>query len=275
MEPLCFQMVKSSWESSDCVNILDKINFCDESLQEWGKEIMENFNSRIKERKLELKRLRSRRDADALEKYREEKKKLFMILEQKEVYWRQRSKQLWLKSGDRNTKYFHTTASARRRMNQILKLRDKEDKWVKWEDGLADLITEYYDELFKSSQMGGQVVVDCIEPKVNEDQNREMLCPIEEDEVKMAQFQMNPDKSPGTDGMTPAFYQKHWSIVSKDVVNSVREFFQQGMITPRLNGTNIVLIPKKKNLSIVGDLRPISLCNVLMRIIKKSYGKSA
>lgn len=33
--------------------------------------------------------------------------------------------------------------------------------------------------------------------------------------------------------------------------------------------TNVVLIPQKRCPIIVGDLRPISLCNVLMKIITK------
>lgn len=36
-----------------------------------------------------------------------------------------------------------------------------------------------------------------------------------------------------------------------------------------LNATNIILIPKKKNPTVVGELRPIALCNVLMKIITK------
>ena len=31
---------------------------------------------------------------------------------------------------------------------------------------------------------------------------------------------MHPDKSPGPNGMNPAFYQKIWSIVCKDIVTS-------------------------------------------------------
>lgn len=80
---------------------------------------------------------------------------------------------------------------------------------------------------------------------------------------------MHPDKAPGPDGMTPAFYQKHRSIVGNDVVNMTSRFFQEGVIEPSLNETNIVLIPKKKNPVTVGDLRPISLCNVLMKVITK------
>ncbi|KAM6550661.1 hypothetical protein CsatB_000469 [Cannabis sativa] len=49
----------------------------------------------------------------------------------------------------------------------------------------------------------------------------------------------------------------------------VRSFFASGSFPPSLNETNIVLIPKKKNAEIMNDIRPISLCNVLYKIISK------
>lgn len=57
--------------------------------------------------------------------------------------------------------------------------------------------------------------------------------------------------------------------MGKDVVNMVREFFEKGSMPQNLNATNVVLIPKKKYPTEVGDLRPISLCNVLVKIITK------
>ena len=83
------------------------------------------------------------------------------------------------------------------------------------------------------------------------------------EEVKNAVFSMHPDKSPGPDGMTPAFYQKYWTIIWNDVFKLVDRLFRDGDINPYLKSTNIVLIPKKKN------LRPISLCNVFMKVITK------
>lgn len=47
----------------------------------------------------------------------------------------------------------------------------------------------------------------------------------------------------------------------------VQDFFQNGVMPNGLNIMNIVLLPDKKSPSTVGDLRPISLCNVLVKII--------
>lgn len=74
---------------------------------------------------------------------------------------------------------------------------------------------------------------------------------------------MHPDKSLGPDGMSPGFYQKHWSIVGDDVVKVVHAFFETEEFSDQLTSTNIVLVPKKQHPKVMTDLRPISLCNVV------------
>lgn len=80
---------------------------------------------------------------------------------------------------------------------------------------------------------------------------------------------MHPDKSLGSDGMTPCFFQKHWKIVGEDIIKLVRNFFKDGMLNKEMNATNIVLISKKKCPSLNSDMRPITLCNVVVKIITK------
>lgn len=49
----------------------------------------------------------------------------------------------------------------------------------------------------------------------------------------------------------------------------VKHFFESGKLDNHLTATNIALISKKKNLVYMIDLRPISLCNVVDKIISK------
>lgn len=268
-EPMCKQVVMDSWETAAHNDIQSKIKYCGKNLQEWGKEITGKFSSRIKACRLEMKRLRKCRDIVSVQKYKDSKSDLIRILEQREIFWRQRSKQLWLHSGDKNSRYFHASASARRRTNQITQLKNSQGQWVSWDDGLADHITEQFKHLFTATRTNWQEVVECIDTRISAEQNADLLKEVSEEEVKTALFQMDPDKAPGPDGMTPAFYQRHWSIVGKDVFQLVRKFFQEGRLPDELNDTNVVLILKKKSPTRFGDLRPISLCNVLVKIITK------
>lgn len=108
-----------------------------------------------------------------------------------------------------------------------------------------------------------------IQPSISDHLNRELLKPVEDMEVKHALFQMNPDKAPGPDGMTPGFFLKHWNIVGSDIIKLVRDFVDTGQLGNDLNATNIVLIPKKKVPTSMSGLRPIALCNVSYKIISK------
>lgn len=112
-------------------------------------------------------------------------------------------------------------------------------------------------------------MIDCIERKVTAVQNEMLLCPITVEEVRKALFHMHPDKSPGPDGMSLEFYQKYWKIVGKDVVAVVKDFFDIGVFNQHLVHTNIPLVPKKRNPQTMTEIRPISLCNVIYKIISK------
>lgn len=91
----------------------------------------------------------------------------------------------------------------------------------------------------------------------------------EVEETKNAVFAMNPDKSPGPDGMSAAFYRQHWETIKPGVFSFVNQFFERNYLDPKVNQTNICLLPKIENPSTIKDYRPISLANVAYKIISK------
>uniref|UniRef100_A0A803P2Y2 Reverse transcriptase domain-containing protein n=1 Tax=Cannabis sativa TaxID=3483 RepID=A0A803P2Y2_CANSA len=204
--------------------------------------------SRIKQCNNDLKLLKGRCDTEGKQRYSDTKLQLFETLNQKEIYWHQRSKQLWLKDGDRN--------------NDMGELKY-------WDAGLGELMLDYYSKMFSAEPGNWEEVLSCVVPKVDEEQNNFLVRPIETQEVKDALFQMHPDKSLGPNGMNPKFFQKYWHIVGADVVACVQNFFMTEEMPVGLNDTNIVLIPKKKKPDDMSELRPISLCNVVAKVITK------
>lgn len=85
-EPMCEQLIRDSWTEGTSLEIQQKVKRCGEKLLVWGKELTNNFSGCIKDCKKELKRLRNKRDILAQERYKEERKKLALILSQREIF---------------------------------------------------------------------------------------------------------------------------------------------------------------------------------------------
>lgn len=268
-EPMCFHIIKDCWETEEHSDMTRKLKCCADSLEIWGREITCCFSRRIKECKSKLKGLRDKRDTQSVAEFDSIKKQLFLVLDQKEFFWRQRSKQLWLQVGEKKTRYFHLACNTRKRNNHIQRLRNGVSEWVDWNGGLQELVKEYFQQLFTEEYTHEEGVLNGIVNSVSEQQNRELLRTVTVQEVKEAVFHMYLDKAPGPDGMTPTFFQKNWSVVGSEVVELVRKFFDTGVLMEGINTTNIVLIPKKKNPTSLTELRPIALCNVVMKVITK------
>jgi hypothetical protein len=100
--------------------------------------------------------------------------------------------------------------------------------------------------------------------------NAWLMRPFVAEEVDFALSQMHPLKSPGPDGFVACFYQKAWKVVRKEVCCAVLEFLNGGDFHNDINETYIALIPKIKCPTHVSEFRPISLCNVLYKLIAKT-----
>uniref|UniRef100_A0A8R7VBS1 Reverse transcriptase domain-containing protein n=1 Tax=Triticum urartu TaxID=4572 RepID=A0A8R7VBS1_TRIUA len=99
--------------------------------------------------------------------------------------------------------------------------------------------------------------------------NVDICKPLTDQEISDALFQIGPLKAPGPDGFPARFFQRNWGVLKEDIIHAVKKFFHTGTMPEGVNDTVIVLIPKVKNPQSIKDFRPISLCNVIYKIISK------
>ena len=124
--------------------------------------------------------------------------------------------------------------------------------------------------LFTSSQPRNfSDIMDVVQPSVTEDMNTQLLRPFLREEVEVAIKEMKPTTAPGPDGMPPLFYQSFWSLIGEDICSTVLDCLNNCKIPKEINSTNITLIPKVKSPELISDFRPISLCNVVYKIVSK------
>lgn len=107
-------------------------------------------------------------------------------------------------------------------------------------------------------------------PIVSEDKNRALLASYTREEVFQALKMMNPSKAPSPDGLTALFFHKFWHIVGDEVSSICLNILNDGEDISSLNTTVIVLIPKTKSAQRITEFRPISLCNVIYKIVSKT-----
>ena len=159
-------------------------------------------------------------------------------------------------------------ASARRKKNLIVSLKEM-DGTVQQSD-IERVIIQHFSTLFQSSNLNAiEEVMAHIPRVVTEEMNDWLVIDFHPKEVQFTLFQMHPSKALGPDGMTAFFFQKFWHIVGADVTNAVLSCLNSGIILQNINITHIALIPKTKDLELITQYRPISLCNVLYKIKSK------
>lgn len=73
----------------------------------------------------------------------------------------------------------------------------------------------------------------------------------------------------GPDGKPPLFCQSFWSLIGEDITSAVLDCLNNCKIPKEINGSNITLIPKVKFPEPITNFRPISLCNVVYKIVSK------
>ena len=106
-------------------------------------------------------------------------------LERDEVKWCKKSKELWLKEGDRNSKFFHLSTVVQWRKNQIAEIQLEKGNWIHSRNEIADYFTQNFSSVFQSSNP--HILADLeglIDPSITEAKNALLSRIPKVDEIK-------------------------------------------------------------------------------------------
>ncbi|CAN1246044.1 LINE-1 retrotransposable element ORF2 protein [Linum grandiflorum] len=190
-------------------------------------------------------------------------------------YWRQKCRNDWLDSGDRNTVFFHRATIARQHFNRLGPLIDSIGIRYESEEEKLQHAFQFYQNLFTSQLPSSSNFTDSLREinlgshRVTDSMNSSLIRPFSTAEIKKAVFSIASSKSPGSDGFTAGFYHKFWPLIGPDICDGVQAFFHSNRMLRSINHTWLTLIPKIPGADSMTQVRPIGLCQMLYKIISK------
>lgn len=127
-----WEALEKAWDETRTKNnITDQLKVCGEWLHLWAEKSFGSVRKKKKELYKETEKLSKRGGKDKEQKRMRAEKELDEIIEKEKTMWYQRTKALWMKDGDKNTKFFHQRATCRMRRNNISKMEDEQGIMVK------------------------------------------------------------------------------------------------------------------------------------------------
>ena len=215
--------------------------------------------------RVESERSLSEREMEMKKEAKETFKK-WVLLE--ETHWRQVSRELWLKEGDKNRGFFHRMANAHRRNNSLDRIKIN-GVWRIEEQEVREGIVNAFQQLL-SEKPGWKADIEGLHlQSLNSSEAKGLELPFTEEEIHSALLEMNGDKAPRPDGFIVAFWQFCWDFVKEEIVDLFKEFYEQRSFAKSLNTTFLILIPKKGGAKDLGDYRSISLLGGLYKLLAK------
>lgn len=147
-----------------------------------------------------------------------------------------------------------------------MSIKDEHNLVQHMPDGIARTFVSYFRSIFTTANTSRTAPYPTI---LNFDMDDPTYSIPDKHELWVTLNDMKKNASPGPDGFNVEFYLATWDRIGDDVFNLVQYFFHTGVLPESINDTHIALIPKKLVPMVPADYRPISLCNVIYKLIAK------
>ena len=181
----------------------------------------------------------------------------------------------WQRLGEKNSKYFFRLETQRYNNIGINAIQNKEGEITREPKEINNVLSGFWGELYsaKQKELNPGVIETYLEglPKISETQLGNLEKELTLEECEKALYTMVDGKAPGEDGLTAAFYKKHWKSCRVGFMKMVNQAYKEGGFPVEMNTGVLRLLPKpNKDLLQAASWRPICLQGVDIKIVAKA-----
>ncbi|XP_057747591.1 uncharacterized protein LOC130966784 [Arachis stenosperma] len=186
----------------------------------------------------------------------------------KEIHWKQMSRSQHAKEMDKNTRYFHSIASARRKNNRIDALVIN-GRVVKNQARIKIAIRDFYKSLYHQEVSPRIGFHDGLVSQISEEESISLKVLPSSEEMKEAVWDCKSTKAPSNDGYNMNFIKKCWEEIRGEFTAAVMSFFEIAKLPNDSNVTWVALALKFVGAKEIKDLRLISMVGDVYKVISK------
>ncbi|GKV24110.1 hypothetical protein SLEP1_g33762 [Rubroshorea leprosula] len=238
-DPGCKELIRKTRISSAVegwygFRLKEKLKSTKKALKEWSRKVVLEVDKKIMEAESVIAQLDERGEYVQLSPIEIEMRRssflqLWNNLKLKENMWQQKSRAMWLKDGDANTKFFHRCVKGRWRKSEINSIQIKGEQY-KGVGEIKENVASYFEQLFSEDKWQRPKLDGISFKQIDRADNASLTASFSEEEIKNA---------------------------------------EQGRLVRGSNASFITLIPKVENPQRIEEYRPISLIGVMYKIIAK------
>lgn len=196
---------------------------------------------------------------DVIEETKSIKRELGEIAQSKASAAVFRTKAKWVLQGEKPNAYFLGLEKRLSKNNAVTSLIDSDGHTITNNKEILKLERDYFANIYSEDpqQLDPIDLIPLSEadvPVISDLSKLSMNKPFTIQEFHSALKELNKNKTPGTDGITPEFYLTFWDILKGEFMQSIEYSLEHGILTDQQRMGVITLIPKKPGQTKINEL---------------------
>ena len=184
-----------------------------------------------------------------------------------------RSRIQWAEEGERSSSFFAKLSKSQRSKTTINLIDDEALGKIDDQSGIRGAFGAFYKDLFTREPTDANLqtcLLRNIESCLSADERKSCEGLLSLGECLDALKGMSRNKSPGLDGLPMEFYLHFWATLGNDLVEVLNHSYENMSLSSSQSRGVITLVPKKGNLCLLKNWRPITLLNVDYKIASRA-----